>query len=53
MQSGPGDVNVQLVDVARHEGEGQAQLAFQHVQAEIEVTEHGVATPKGDLELSD
>jgi hypothetical protein len=38
------------MDVAGHEGEGQAQLAFQHVQSQVEVTEHGITTPEWDLE---
>ncbi len=38
------------MDVAGHEGEGQAQLTFQHVQSQVEVTEHGITTPEWDLE---
>ena len=45
VKAGPRDMDVKLVDVARHEGERKPELAFEDIQTEVEVAEHGVAAP--------
>ena len=49
IEPGPGNVNLKLVDVTRHQAEGEMELFLQHVQSQVEVVEDGVSTPERDL----
>ena len=45
VKPGPGDMDVELVDVAGDKREGQTQLTFQHVQAQVQVAKHCITSP--------
>ena len=49
IESGPGNVDLKLVDMAGDQTEGEVELLLQHVQPQVEVVEDGVSTPERDL----
>ena len=49
IEPGPGNVDLQLMNVTGHQTEGKMELLLQHVQSKVEVVEDGVATPERDL----
>ena len=49
IEPGPGNVDLKLVNVTRHQTKGKMELFLQHVQSQVEVVEDGVSTPERDL----